>query len=149
MATDKTSGFDTLFNKCVPHILEKIFFSLDYDSFQACRKVSSEWNDLLSSDVYQREAAEMLYEKRRNEGHLLKSSRDGDVDKVRSLLSNGVDKNCERYTGRTPIYQAFKFKHRDVVKILLEAGAELNGALEDGLALLNWSSVSGLSLIHI
>ena len=29
-----------LFTKSVPHVLEKIFFSLDFDSFVACGKVS-------------------------------------------------------------------------------------------------------------
>ena len=31
-------GFETLFNKSVPHILEKIFFTLDYDSFWHAEK---------------------------------------------------------------------------------------------------------------
>ena len=30
------SAFDTLFTKSVPHIIEKIFFTLDYNSFKIC-----------------------------------------------------------------------------------------------------------------
>ena len=47
-------AFDTLFSKSVPHILEKIFFSLDYASFKNCLEVCSEWNGLLTTKQYQR-----------------------------------------------------------------------------------------------
>ena len=36
----------------VPHILEKIFFFLDYDSFKECMEVNSMWNALLKSESY-------------------------------------------------------------------------------------------------
>ena len=51
---------EKLFRKNVPHILERIFFSLDYDSFMECSKVCKEWNKLLSSDRYRSEAEKML-----------------------------------------------------------------------------------------
>ena len=47
-------GFDKLFERNVPHILEKIFFSLDYTSFKQCMEVSSAWYELLKSDSYKR-----------------------------------------------------------------------------------------------
>lgn len=66
-----TYGFDTLFNELnVPHILENIFFSLDYDSFKACQKVNSVWKQCLSSDKYQSKSKEMLMEKEKNEENL-------------------------------------------------------------------------------
>ena len=34
------SSFDVLLNKNVPHVLEKIFLSLDYASFKSCLQVS-------------------------------------------------------------------------------------------------------------
>ena len=46
--------FDKLLSKNVPHIHEGIFFSLDYESFVACRKVSRKWEELLSSEPFQR-----------------------------------------------------------------------------------------------
>ena len=70
MAAEKKTilgGFETLFNKSVPHILEKIFFTLDYDSFLACSKVCKTLNDLLSSEPYQRRSNEMLEKKKKNE----------------------------------------------------------------------------------
>ena len=41
-----------LFTRSVPHILEKIFFSLDYESFMRCSEVNKTWNDLLTSEPY-------------------------------------------------------------------------------------------------
>ena len=46
--------FDTLFSKNVPHLLEKIFLSLDYKSYKRCLEVSKLWNDLLTSKSFQR-----------------------------------------------------------------------------------------------
>ena len=51
---EEQNAFGVLFARSVPHILEKIFFSLDYKSFQACSKVSSAWNKELSSQRYQK-----------------------------------------------------------------------------------------------
>ena len=56
--------FETLFNKNVPHILEKIFYSLDYDSFMESKKVCKAWNILLSSKSYDEMAIKMLTEKK-------------------------------------------------------------------------------------
>ena len=52
-----------MFTKSVPHILEKIFFSLDYESFMACGKVCLAWKELHSSESYQQKADELLASK--------------------------------------------------------------------------------------
>ena len=52
--------FDKLFTRNVPHILERIFFSLDYVSFTACRDVCEAWSELHSSEVYRRKREELL-----------------------------------------------------------------------------------------
>ena len=50
-------AFDTLFTRSVPHILEKIFLSLDnYESFQRCLEVSKKWNEVLASESFQEKA---------------------------------------------------------------------------------------------
>ena len=46
-------AFDMLFVLNVPHILEKIFFYMDYESFKKCLEVSMNWNELLTSHSYQ------------------------------------------------------------------------------------------------
>ena len=80
--------FDKLFTKSVPHILEKIFFSLDHKSFKVCNA----WNDLLLSGSFQKRANEMSEEE---EEKLCYFSLGGDFDDVLRLLSNGVDPNAE------------------------------------------------------
>ena len=48
--------FDKLFTKSVPYILEKIFLSLDYETFKKCREVSNAWKEQLTSESYQQKA---------------------------------------------------------------------------------------------
>ena len=45
-------AFNKLFTKKVPHILQKIFFSLDYKSFKRCEKVCVSWQALLTSESF-------------------------------------------------------------------------------------------------
>ena len=57
-------GFDLLFNKNVPHILEKIFLNLeDYDTFMACQDVCKAWRGLFSLEVFKKRARELMYRK--------------------------------------------------------------------------------------
>ena len=63
---ESQSAFDLLFNRNVPHILEKIFFNLDYESFAACRKVSKAWSELLSSKSFRKKEEDLLFEKMAN-----------------------------------------------------------------------------------
>ena len=49
-------AFDMLFTRSVPNILEKIFLSLDYNSFKACLEVSKAWKGLLVSESFKRKA---------------------------------------------------------------------------------------------
>ena len=52
--TEEIFGKDAyaLFTESVPHVLEKIFFSLDYESFKTCKEVSISWNKLLTSESF-------------------------------------------------------------------------------------------------
>ena len=52
MEAGECNGFDRLFQQSVPHILERIFFHLDYESFKACYDVCKVWKILLSSQTY-------------------------------------------------------------------------------------------------
>ena len=60
-------SFDPLFSKNVPHILEKIFSALDYDSFLACHSVCKVWNNLLSLESYRQISEKLLKEKQQLE----------------------------------------------------------------------------------
>ena len=47
------SSLKIFFITNVPHVLEKIFFSLDYESFKICLEVSKFWHDLMTSERFQ------------------------------------------------------------------------------------------------
>ena len=71
MDSEKECPFDTLLKRSVPHVPEKIFFSLDYKSFKSCLNVSKEWNKLLMSKAYLRKAASLFQEEALREGEEL------------------------------------------------------------------------------
>ena len=54
--------FQKLFRRNVPHILEMIFFDLDYYSFAACGKVCKAWRQLFSSQSYKRTVEKLRVE---------------------------------------------------------------------------------------
>ena len=50
---------------------------------------------------------------------------EGRADEVRSLL-NGVDINCRDGSHRTPLWEAACWGHTECVRLLIDAGADLN-----------------------
>ena len=135
MAKDENESlgaFGKLFNKNVPHILESIFLSLDYDSFMTCHNVCFAWKYLFMSDSFKEGAEKLLAEKMRREEMIYDSVRSGDIEEVDRLLSSGVDPNCKTFRTRivgkypTPLYQAAYLGHKDIVRSLIGAGADPN-----------------------
>ena len=139
MSKDKATGlgtFDPLFSKSVPHILEDIFASLDYDSFMACHNVCKVWNELLSFQSYQQIAEKLLKEKEEGEEELCEASSTGNLDQVEHLITDGIKVNCNRpgkkvnwwegSLGGTPLFYAATNGHKNVVQLLLNKGADPN-----------------------
>ena len=62
---------DILFSKNVPHILEKIFLSLDYESFKSCLRVSNAWREQLTSELLKRKAKKVFRREIRIDGCFL------------------------------------------------------------------------------
>ena len=127
-----TSAFDLLFAKNVPHILENIFFSLDYRSFQTCYKVSKVWGEFLSSQSCQNLFEKMLIKKEENEKKLkaaLFPRKSRDSRKIQELISNAdwIDFNCAKlWNHGTPLMEATWEGLNDMVQILLDGGADPN-----------------------
>ena len=91
MAAEVTFSFDTLFTINVPHILEHIFFSLDYESYKTCLEVCKAWNELLTSESYQEKGRTLFHREILKDGkRLCDASREGCIVEVRRLLSTGL-----------------------------------------------------------
>ena len=134
-------NFVTLFSKDFPHIVEKIFFSLDYESYKNCMKVNSEWADLLTSEryetkakvvfrvkiwEYERELRVMEYERQRHraERQLQRAARMNDIDQARIILESGmVDVDCGWVYGYTPLFEAVTKGHKEMARFLVSKGA--------------------------
>ena len=137
-------AFDLLFTRNVLHIQEKIFFSLDYNSFKTCLEVNNTWNELLTKESFQERARiwfkkEILDDKRYLEDACYK----GKADEVRKLISSGIlDLNylfdtdwcirMNRSVRSTLLCTAVNEGHKEVVKILLNGGADCNKPDKDG-----------------
>ena len=131
--------FDLLFSKNVPHILEKIFFYLDYESFKKCMEVNTVWQELLTSDSFKR-FGKLMFSKD-IEPDLWHAVLKCNAEKVRKILSSRmVNVNCT-IDDRT-LFEAARSGFKDGFKLLLERGANVNVG-PDGFTPLHASAASG------
>ena len=153
---DKTvvCPFDTLFTCNFPHILEKIFLSLDYETFKACCRVNNTWQALLTSQPFRKHFHMEILE---DERKLMSATKEGNVEEVKDILSDGiVNVNCLTHSlssvgiKSTPLCQAAKNGHEEVLQILLGGGAHPDGTDKYGRTPLYWAARKNCaSAIHI
>ena len=144
----ESNGFDKLFTKTRPHILEMICLSLDFESFKKCLKVSRAWSGVLTSKVFLTKV-KLVFSKDiiQDEITLRKMSREGDTHGVRRILSSGlVNVDCCHCVCResrgiklvlqhsddcddghdTPLILAATMGHQEIMRLLINAGANVN-----------------------
>ena len=169
-AAAQDSGFDKLLSKNVPDIHEKIFFSLDFESFKKCFEVSTTWRGLLTSEPFLKKARLEFRTDIEEDERLVRAAGSGDVEEVSKLLSfrlfdvnrplfdaegvheataklfldAGANPDEEDDFGTTPLIEAAKGDHTGIVQLLIDGGADPNKANEDGDASLLWVAEGGL-----
>ena len=117
--------FDQLLTKSVPHIIEKIFFSLDYKSFKNCLEVCTAWKELLTSQSFQRTGKSVFGED--FDKDFRKAIEKGDEEEVRKILASGMaDINNLGEENITPLYMAASWGFSIAVQLLIEGGADPN-----------------------
>ena len=140
-------AFDMLFSKNVPHLLEKIFFFLDYKSYKMCLQVNIVWNDVLTSPSFQVKGKSVFHrDLLRDVSVLMKAAKKGDKDKARELLSTGmmnVDSGIADFMSRSALAMAAYFGHTDVVQLLISKGADINKKDISGKCPLHWAAEQG------
>ena len=128
--------FGTLFTLNVPHILEKIFFDLDYASYKTCMEVSNVWFELLTSKSFKRLGRTHFCKEISKE--LWWAVKKNDVVKVRRIISTTIIDVNFKLHHKTPLWIASTKGCPQVVKLLIQAGADANEVLD----------VRGWSLLH-
>ena len=86
-------AFDKLLEKNVPHIVEKIFLPLDFQSFMMCLEVSNTWRELLKTEWLRRKVKLLFQHEIPME--LWNAAMYGKSEIVIKLLSTGLmNVNC-------------------------------------------------------
>ena len=150
MAANQFDGqcyFNILFFNKVPHVAEQIFFLLDYESFKACLEVNGKWRELLTSERYIKKGKFVFrLDILEDEKNLLIAIDEDNTYDAKILLASGmVDVNCSRddYGNPTGLQVAAMKGHKEMARILIGNGAELNVADKRGETPLHWAAQGG------
>ena len=139
-AAAQDSGFDKLLSKNVPDIHEKIFFSLDYESFKKCFEVSTTWRGLLTSEPFLKKARlEFCTDIEEDEWRLVATAGSGVVEEVSKLLSFRL---FDRKSSMA-LFEAAEGGHEATAKLLLDAGANPDEEDDYGYTPLYWAAEGG------
>ena len=147
MAASNPPGFYKLLNKNVPHIIEKIFLYLDYESYIKCHEVCDAWSKILETESIRRRSKALYHDEMVDD--LFKATKARNIKQITRLLSIGININVTKfitkYSIKTPLIEALSTwsQMNDVVKILLNAGADPNQADNWGYSPLHFAAAYG------
>ena len=137
--------FDRLLSKVVPHIHEKIFFSMDYASFKNCLDVSMQWHEMLTSEYFKRKGKYVFHEEMHME--VMEAAEQGNVAKIQQILYNFMI-DINHLTAAGPWNDSFLMRaaengQKDVVQLLLDNGADPNTVGKHSLTALHGAALMG------
>jgi ankyrin repeat protein len=72
-------------------------------------------------------------------GALIYAASEGDIEKVKELLDEGVDVNSRGHDGRTALMEAAYAGHKEMAKLLLDKGANFGMKKNDGATPLSFA----------
>jgi len=128
----------------IPHILEEIFLTLDYTSLKTCFEVSLDWRKILKSESFQKKAKDVFaVELASDHKKLAKASREGNTEVIMQLLSTDLLDINHAADGLTPLIIAAHKGRVNVVKLLLDRGADPNFKNEDEDTPLHYAALKG------
>ena len=136
-----SSDLNTLFAKNVPHILEKVFLNLDYESYKTCLEVNNEWKELLTSTSYQKTGKyvfhrEILRDEMRLE-YAIKNKRN--IGKMKEILSTGM----LSLSRSNSLSQASYVGNTESAQLLIDSGAEIDRMDRHGFTPLHYAASRG------
>ena len=108
-----------------------ILLSLDYETFRNIWGVCKEWDELLATESFRKKAKALFYYNTQEENeailHLASGFRSGCPQIVKILVSRGINPNIQHPQDKmTPLCLAASSGSKDVVEVLLDAGADTN-----------------------
>ena len=81
---------------------------------------------------------------------LIMASKDGNIEKIRELINKKCNLDVrDANNGHTALIWASKRGHLNIVKLLLEAGADVNELTNIGMTALMWAKIFGHKEIEI
>ena len=86
-------------------------------------------------NAQRRDAYETVYGST-DDAKLIQAVKDGDLQTVQDLLTNGVEVNAKDYDDKTPLGWAAYKGHTEIVKLILEKGADVNAKTNKGITAL-------------
>ncbi len=102
---------------------------LDADPLQDIRNTQKIAAVVVGGKIFQRAALQKMLaqvEAQAKEEHLCPAAANGEIERVKLLISEDADVNVKNNEGLTPLHYAAREGHKEIVELLLAHGADVN-----------------------